>query len=255
MEESMVLISAPRRLGLIVSLIAFSDVATHAASIRFGYGGVITSADHSTGVLPGMRFSGTFTYDSAAKPSGELRIEGSNQYIYGRSENFPGSVADGSGLALQAGGQTVLANPGGVQVAVTEIENPGQYGYRDAGGNPAGPSTTVTISNENIDGGPLRVSLSLSNPTRSVFGSLAPPTALSLTDFSQAQLSVTELTNPGSKSLYTGTIDSLQEIPAPEPALTTLLCLAALGWFTRSHHRQGHSRGSPASSQVVSTRP
>ncbi|MFI5458959.1 MAG: hypothetical protein ACHRXM_26320 [Isosphaerales bacterium] len=236
--------STPRRLapclGLMATVIAISDVAAHASPIQYQYGGVITAADPSTGVAPGTRFSGTFSYDPA-KLSGGFQIEGSFQAIYGRSANFPDSVADGSGLILQIGGQTVLANPGGVQVSVAEIEYPGQYGYRDTSGNLQNPHTSVSISNENVDGGPLLVALGLTNPTRSVFGSLTLPTTLNLADFSQAQLSVTLMTNPGSKTLYSGTIDSLVEIPVPEPAFATLLCLAAIVWFARTRRHPGHS--------------
>jgi hypothetical protein len=56
---------------------------------------------------------------------------------------------------------------------------------------------------------------------------------LNLANFPQAQLEVTELTNPGSKTLYAGTIESLVELPVPEPAYAILLCLAAIGWFAR----------------------
>ena len=225
-------------LGLMGTLIVISNVAAYATPIQFEYGGAIRSADPSTGVAPGTRFSGTFAYDPAARPSGGIMIEGLDQYIYGHSANVPGSIADGSGLTLQIGGRTILANPGGVQVAVSEIEYPGQWGYANASGDPASPFTSVGISNENVDGGPLRVALELRNPTRSVFGSLAPPTALNLADFPQAQLNVTELTNPGVKTLYTGTVDSLVEIPAPEPPWATVLCLTAIGWFARSARRQ-----------------
>jgi hypothetical protein len=257
MEETMTPKAAPNRLalelGLMATLIVILNVAAHGEPIRYEYGGVITSADPSTGVAPGTRFSGRFTYDPAARPSDGIMIEGSNQYISGHSVNDPGSIADGSELTLQIGGRTVLANPGGVQVAVAEIEYPGQWGYRNASGDPANPYTRVSISNENVDGGPLQVAVGLMNPTRSVFGSLAPPTSLNLADFPQAQLNVTELTNPGVKTLYTGTVDSLVEIPAPEPAWATVLCLTAIGWFARSLRHQ--RRGVAASTDTQSATP
>ena len=102
--------------------------------IRYDFGGVIASADPSTGVTPGTRFSGSFTFDPTDPTSPLITIEGSNQYLFGRSENVPNSVADGSGLTLQVGGKTVLADPGGVQVSVNELESPGQFGYQDANG-------------------------------------------------------------------------------------------------------------------------
>ena len=159
------------------------------------------------------RFSGTFSYDPTGTPSGGIGFEGFSQATYGHSLNYPGSVADGSGLTLQIGGQTILANPGGVSVALSEIDYTGQYGYRDASGL-QNPYTSVTISNENVDGGPLEVALGLTNPTLSLSNSFYP---LTLAEFPDAQLGVTLFTNPGSETLYTGTIDSLVEVAVPEP--------------------------------------
>jgi hypothetical protein len=78
----------------------------------------------------------------------------------------------------------------------------------------------------------------LTNPTQALFPSLAVPSVLNLANFPLAQLEVSELTNPGSKMLYAGTIDSLVEIPAPEPAHTILLSLVAIGWFARRSESQ-----------------
>src|SRR5215472_17091433 len=107
MEETMTPKAAPSRLdlelGLMATLIVISNVAAYATPIRFEYGGVISSADPSTGVAPGARFSGTFAYDPAVRPSGGIMIEGSDQYIYGHSANDPGSIANGFGLTLQIG--------------------------------------------------------------------------------------------------------------------------------------------------------
>jgi hypothetical protein len=244
MAPAVVLPRRSRIVGLLVVLLTIMNPAAWATPILYEYGGVITSADPSTGIAPGTRFSGSFGYDPAKSPLPAVLIEGSSQWFFGHSSNFPRSIADGSGLTLQIGGRTVLANPGGVQVAVAEVAYPGQYGYLDAGGKPMHPHTIVTISNENVDGGSLQVAVGLTNSTRAVFGSLAPPASLKLSDFSQAKLNVTELTNPGSKSLYTGNIDTLQEIPVPEPAVATLLCLAAVGWFAGQHDRR--IRGSAA---------
>jgi hypothetical protein len=224
------------RLALMMTaavLVASVNAVSYAAPIDYGYSGVITSADPSTGAIPGAPFSGTITYDPA-KLTGGLAIEGSSQATFGRSVNDAGSVADGSNLTLQVGGQSILVNPGGVQISVAEIQYPGQYGYRDAGGNPANPYTTVVISNQNIDGGPIQAFLTLTNSTQSVFTSLATPDALSLANFPQAQLSVTEMTNSGSKTLYTGTIDSLVELPVPEPPLASIFGFIAIAWFARS---------------------
>ena len=201
----------PRMLRPYLALSLLSTVATSAtaAPIQYEYSGVITTADPSTGVAPGTRFTGTFAYDPG-KDENWLGYEGYQQYHYGKTPGNPGSVADGSGLTLQIGGRTILADQGGLLVGVAESEYPGQWGYRDANGNPAGPYTQVSISSDGYT-----VGLNLSNPSRSVFGSLAPPPWLSLADFPQAQLNVTEWTDPGRKTLYTGTIDTLTAVPEP----------------------------------------
>lgn len=230
-----------------------NGTASHAAPIRYEYGGVITSADPSTDVATGTRFSGMFTYDPEHKPSGTSADDGFRAYYYGLSHVGVGSVPDGSGMTLQIGGRTVLANPGGVQVLVSEREYPGQAAYDsevpgqhvfgDAHGPPAGPYTRYSVSTENLGDPPL-VYLEMTNSTRSVFGSLAPPTALNLADFTQARLDVHELHYPGSKTLYTGTIDTLTVVP--EPAYTTLLCAAA-GWLALARRRRaGREAGGEA---------
>src|SRR3954463_8251486 len=181
---------------LTLSLLALFATSAAAVPIQYEYSGVISTADPSTGVAPGTRFTGTLAYDPG-KDVVWLGYEGHQQYYYGKIAGNPGSVADGSGLTLQIGGRTILADQGGVLVGVSESEYPGQWGYRDANGNPAGPYTQLSISDGDT------VSLNLSNPSRSVFGSLAPPSWLSLADFPQAQLNVTESTDPGQRTLYT----------------------------------------------------
>ena len=207
--------------------------AAGADPVRYEYGGVITSADPSMGVSPGTPFTGTITYDPTARASYGLAIEGSSQSIFTTSPYYPAPSFGGSDLTLSVGGQTVLANSGGIQLSVSEIQFPGQFGYTDASGNPRGPSTSVGFSTENVSGNPLDVWVGLTNPTQSLFPSLAMPSVLSLADFPQAQLAVSELTNSGSKALYAGTIDSLVELPVPEPAYGILICLASIGWFVR----------------------
>ena len=76
--------SSPRRIlgrfAVVASLVAAGSTA-QAAPIRYEFGGRITTADPSTGVAPGTRFGGIFTYDPAAEPP-VLMIEGSNQYVF-----------------------------------------------------------------------------------------------------------------------------------------------------------------------------
>ncbi len=227
----------PRRpvqsLALLAALIAIFDTAAQASPIQYQYGGVITQAGPSTGVAPGTPFSGTFSYDPA-NLSGGSGFEGFSSANYGLSTAWPDSVAGGSGITLQIGGQTILANPGGVAIATYESDSPGQYGKVDAFGNPASPYTTVVISNSLVDTSPLQVSLNLSNPTRGLSDSLYP---YNLAEFPDAQLNVTLSTNPGAAPLYTGTIDSLVELTVPEPVFATVLCIVSIGWFARTRRR------------------
>src|SRR5690349_9717582 len=66
--------------GLCPVLIAFGLAlagprVVSAAPIRFEYGGVITEADPATGVSPGARFTGAFSYDPT-QISLNMNIEG-----------------------------------------------------------------------------------------------------------------------------------------------------------------------------------
>lgn len=215
---------------------------THGAAalgepIQYEYGGVITVADPSTGASPGTRFEGSFTYDPAVMPA-YIAIEGSNQYVYGGFGSPLGSQSGGYGIDLRVGGQTVLGNPGGVQVAVFESEYPGQYGYRDAQGNPTGPFTQISISNGGVDRGPNFVGLTLINPGRSVFGSLDPPRALDLADFPSAKLLVVgDAASPSNHTLYEGTIDHLAAVPTPEPTTLAFFGVVVGGWALRLRRR------------------
>jgi len=176
------------RTGLFALLALTVNAVGHAALMRYEYGGTITSAASSTGVTPGTRFTGTFTYDPAGSPSA-MMIEGQTDSSYGLLALRPGAMADGSGITLQIGGKSVVPDPGGVSVTVTEQQYAGQWGYRNADGTGAGPSTTVTIGNGWAKDGPF-LGLELSNPTRALFQSLAPPSSLNLADFPVAEISV-----------------------------------------------------------------
>jgi len=208
------------------------NAAGQAALMRYEYGGTITSADPSTGITPGTRFSGTFTYNPADNADA-MMIEGQTGYSFGLS-TWPGSQADGSGITLQIGGKSVLSDPGGVSITVTENEYPNQFSYL----NGVGPATALTISNPWTDSRSILVGLDLSNPSRSVFHSLDPPTSLDLSDFPVAQLSgISTRLGTGGETLFSGTIDTLTQAPVPEPAWATVLCLAAVGWIARSSRR------------------
>ena len=194
--------------------------ATRGDVIQYHYQGVVTQAAAGSGIAPGTAFTGSIAYDPALKtPS--LVIEGHNQYEYGNGS--PGA----SGLTLAVGGTPLVIDSGHLVLGVSETEYAGQFGYSPS------PATAVSLSSGS--NGPLAVSLSLSNPNRSVFGSLAPPGTLSLADFPSAQLTVDSRspTTGVVTSLFQGTIESLvpfQAKPVPEPSGLLVFGLAIAGW-------------------------
>jgi len=220
-----------RALALVAGIVNVMGAGASGAIVEYDYQGIITSVGAASGIAPGTRFSGTFAYDTDVK-NPAISIEGTNQYFSGVSDSFPGSKADSSGLSLTVGDQHVYSSQGGLEIGVNEIEYAGQYGLDSS------PMTRLTFSNGNVSNPSLAVSLELSNPTSAVLHSLALPSRVSLADFSQAQLLV--VGNPGSaqsQTLYMGTIESLRESTVPEPALATLLGVAAAGWMARRNSR------------------
>jgi len=219
------------------SLAAAAGSPARAAFMTYAYNGVITSADPSTGVAAGTPFSGTFTYDPAAKSPLYLSIEGMNQYSMGRTADSHFGTPDASGSTLKIGGGPVLASPGGLGVSVTEQEFPGQWGYGNANGTPAGPSTKITIDNDGVTPGTPEFGLNLSNPNRSVFGSLALPAKLNLADFPLATMTVDDPSDHH-RIIETGTIEGLQLTTVPEPAGAALFGAIAAALAARSLRRQ-----------------
>ena len=237
-EHTMALNLTARRLAMCIGIFTAGHSAFHEAArgspIAYQYSGVITQADSSTGIALGTPFSGTFSYDPE-KPSSGLAIEGFSQLNFGVSTTSPGSVADGSGINLQIGGQTILANPGGLAIATYEIDIPGDQDRLGPSGS-HDPYTTVVISNSQVvDTKPSPGRLNLTNPAVGLGNSINP---LSLANFPDAQLSVTLASASGTQTLYTGTIDSLVETAVPEPTVASLLCLAAIGWLVRNRHER-----------------
>lgn len=221
-----------KTLLMAASILVTLAPAARAVVIEYDYTGVITSADSSTGVAVGTPFSGTFTYDTSG-PHGNLEIEGFSQINYGRSVNYPGFPANASGLTLDIGAQQVASVQGGIGLSIFDIPYPNAYGYKD------NPTTTLTFSTENVDGGSVATSLSLSNPNLSVPPLLQVPGSLSLDDYPVSGIVVTD-NSKGPQNrivLYTGTIETLTPVPAPEPAYATLLGLFAAGWLARERRR------------------
>jgi MYXO-CTERM domain-containing protein len=225
--------TARKSLGSGLALVALVCLSaeSQAAPIKYEYGGVITSADPSTGVAPGTRFSGWFSYDPA-KPFSDLMIEGSNTYGFGRAPGSSEAPTAPAGMGLQVGGKPMIQDTDRVYMGVMEIEYQNQWGY----GQP--PSTRVGIFNAGLEYSALDVGLDLKNPSRSVFGSLAPPLSLSLSDFPDAMLSVHDYSRLGTNPLYTGTIDTLQAVPTPEPASLACWGLVALGVIGMARRRR-----------------
>ena len=219
-------------LVLAACIAVFVSPAARGSIVEYQYQGVITSADPSSGVAVGTPFTGTFSYDKdLAAPW--ISIEGSNQYFSGYSEPF-GGKADASGLSLSVAGQPAWSSPGGIEVAVSQIDFAGQYGY------PSSPMSRLNFSNGNVGSPERSVSLTLSNPTSAVLHSLALPGSVNLSDFPIAQLLVTQdPTTPQTKMYLAGRIQSLTEVQVPEPALTTVLSLVAAGWLARRKARAG----------------
>lgn len=219
----------PRLTPALLGLLTLIAGAAEAAPIRYEYGGSITSADPSTGVLPGTRFSGTITYDPA-NPTGGLDYEGYAAYTFGRSEPFGFPDTDGSGLTLRVGDEVVLNDQGYVEFS---IDQPFRWYHTDS------PSTSLSITNlrlVTLDGNDppsdLVVRLDLDNPAAEVFpsfGTIQPSTPLALADFPQARLAVETRTNPGYRTLYDGTIDTLTPVPVPEPTALATLAVALAG--------------------------
>jgi hypothetical protein len=224
----------PARLAAVLMTFAFvamSGPIAHADLMKFSYSGTITSADASTGVTPGATISGTFAYN----PTGSVATNtypGNASYVSGQTLMTPQAIADGSGLTVNVGGKSIYSNTSGVNVAVTQFEFAGQYGFA------AGPSTTVAITNLNVDSAPVLVSLELTSPYKALYPSLASPAMLKLSDFSSAIISVYDFTGGVQSSLlYRGTIDTMLPAPAPEPSTVIILGVAVAGWFARSRRR------------------
>ncbi len=214
-------------------LVAATATGASANLIRFDYGGVIASADPSTGIEPGTRFSGSFAYDPAGAVAG-IGFEGLHSYDFGRSDGWHRPTPDSSGLTLDIGGKSVYAYHGGLGLIVTGDETfyaPGR-------------GTSISIHNADIGGlSPLGISIDLSNPHANLDPSLAPPTSLNLGDFPSATLSVywTAPGGPQQNLMYRGTIDTLTLTPTistPEPTSLTLLAMAVAGWLARQGLRR-----------------
>jgi hypothetical protein len=193
---------------------ASQTAVTRADPIRYEFGGVITSADPSTGVTAGTRFDGEFTYDSAA-PVVDPLASTEGQIGYG---NFTGA----SGMILNVGGQQVFD----VNSLGLVVDYGPKYSQTPTAQDPA--MTKLIIEGMTDQAG---VSLTLTNPSRSVFPPYPLPTSiLAPSDFPQAQLLVIDRETGSAGTLFSGTIDTLILTPVPEPGTlaSVFVIIAAL---------------------------
>jgi hypothetical protein len=209
----------------ILLLLTATGSTAKAALIEHQFGGVITFANPSSGVSPGTRFSGTFSYDPDADPV-TLLVPGTKTYEFGNPT--PSSTSDTSKLTLSVGG-IPLFDGNRLSVGVIDTRDPLAGFFH---GLP--PATTVGISTGNPQ---YAISLSLKNLSRSLNPGLELPTFLSLNDFPEANLEVIGISSDGRRNnLLAGRIDSLTTVP--EPSLISLLGLTTVGLAVqRGWHR------------------
>lgn len=214
-----------------LALFSLLPPTARAAPIEFHYGGVITSADDGTGVTPGTRFDGTFTYDPQTIPLAMV-IEDANFYTFGTSGTWltASPPPDTSAINLSVGDKSMFSRQGGLGVGVSEIQDNHPF-------NPY-PHTNLNINSHDLVHN-VTINLDLINPDRGVLGSLDLPATINLADFPQATLTVTGWgATPGTSLSYRGTIDTLAKVEqatTPEPASVALwLGLAAAAWVVKA---------------------
>ena len=205
-------------------LVLGHGAAASAAPIWYEYEGTITSADASTGLTQGSQFTGTFSYDPVAQPTDFM---GSNS-LYTRQHAPPNSSSPG--MTLSVGGQKLLDEP---DLVVSFSPNALSYGP------PSPAEVGVSAGFGWVNGIAFNMDLKLLNPTGVSYGMFGPTSPLSLSNFSEAMLNVTD-PNTG-KALFTGTVTSLTATTVPEPASATLVSLVTVGWLAHSRRRQKRS--------------
>lgn len=174
-----------------------------AAPIDYQFSGLITSAEPATGLVPGDRFTGTFTYDPGASPVDVMRGPGTDQFDFNKQ-----------GLTLQVGNRSILDQPG---LLVTTI---------------SGASTQARISEPAfgwVNGQAVHVNLDLTGSP--VINSFLPP-QLDMAMFSMAHLTAPD-PNTGNV-LFSGTIDSVSTVPEPTSAVLVVAAFALAGWHGRA---------------------
>lgn len=222
-----------RTLALLAAtaLVGLSAGSARADLMKYTYSGTVSGVGSTTGSAMGQAFTGTFSYDPSTQGTGPS-TDGTSQHIYGQPGISPTTVANGPGLDVSVGGQSIY-NSSAVNLIVTQFDHAGQYGYAP------GPLTHIAATNLNInDGASVLVVLDLASPNKSVLPSLAAPAMIHFADFSSATLSVYNFAGGVQSSLlYRGNISSLAQT-APEPSTVILLGVAAAGWIARKKFRR-----------------
>jgi hypothetical protein len=206
--------------------------AARAAPIEFHYGGVITSADDGTGITPGERFEGAFTYDPQINPNFMSTDSGSTDsgrfYWFAQPVGWPGSPPpDTSALSLSIGGRLVFSQQGGLDLGVTDV------GVND----PLNlhPYSSIWIISTEVDTNRI-LSLRLAGGQP---GALDIPTGINLADFTDSSISGAQWgSTDGTSPTYQGTIDTLVRVTTPEPASVALwLGLGIAAWAVKARSR------------------
>ena len=203
--------------ALATLFLAFPTADSRADPIQYDFGGVITSADPSTGVAVGSRFDGTFTIDPTAPVTAALLMfEG--HIGYGMFSN--------SAITLFAGGNQFFSSN---SVGLTVDYGP-KFSATPSAQDPAFTSVGILGQTDQLG-----LTLTLTNPSQSVFPGYPMPTAFPLSDFPQASLSLIDR-----ETLLGGTIDTLIPVPVPEPSSLALF-VVTIGVLAFRKARAGNS--------------
>jgi hypothetical protein len=147
-----------------------------------------------------------------------MMIEGWSNLTFGQFTGSP-PVGDGPGMTIEVSGRSITNDLASLAITHEWSAYPGQ---------PGPYSGSVTISSVSERNRWTTYSLVLNQPESAVSGSDPLPQTLRLSDFSTANLDISVAGLPTTQDTR-GTIDTLVEVPVPEPTLTTSLCLVAIG--------------------------
>jgi hypothetical protein len=205
-------------LGLVLS----GPLAVHANPMAYQFTGVVDSADPASGAAAGSTFTGTFSYDPSIDPGDIL----GQTITFVRPFDPPNT--GGPSFTFGVNGQTLIDEP---RVNMTQSD-PNNFSLLPS----TSPTTLTVFSSYWANGNLFHTDLVFSNPTGVTFTDFGPTSPLSLANFSAAKLNVWNPDTAGDV-WYSGTITSLTPMPVPEPASTTVLCVATAGWLAWGRRR------------------